>query len=336
MLNVIFQKVLRGGVSVFENLISVASNGDTPCFFQERKFTILQDAYILKYKHKDLNNKQYLYLTAILQHILKKYNWNNKAGWTKLSADTIPLPVYNKGQIAYDYMESYIRELEQERIRELEAYLIATGLSDYKLTEKERGGVDDLLENKINFKEYKIGELFEKLILKFKGNNFSKNKDLSTIPNKIFNLPLVNAKHGNNGIMYYGKEEDWEYAENTIDVVNDGAIATGNIYPQPQKTGVLYNAYLIKPKFDLLNSEILMYFSTAIQKSIKYKYGYDKKASWERVKNDIITLPIKDDEPDFDYMELFIKAIEKIVIKNVVQWKDKVIETHKEMVNRQQ
>lgn len=136
--------------------------------------------------------------------------------------------------------------------------------------------------------------------------------------------------------MYYGKEEDWEYAENTIDVVNDGAIATGNIYPQPQKTGVLYNAYLIKPKFDLLNSEILMYFSTAIQKSIKYKYGYDKKASWERVKNDIITLPIKDDEPDFDYMELFIKAIEKIVIKNVVQWKDKVIETHKEMVNRQQ
>lgn len=140
MLNVIFQKVLRGGVSVFENLISVASNGDTPCFFQERKFTILQDAYILKYKHKDLNNKQYLYLTAILQHILKKYNWNNKAGWTKLSADTIPLPVYNKGQIAYDYMESYIRELEQERIRELEAYLIATGLSDYKLTEKELGG----------------------------------------------------------------------------------------------------------------------------------------------------------------------------------------------------
>ena len=45
----------------------------------------------------------------------------------------IDLPTYHD-EIAFDYMESYIRELEQERIRELDAYLKATGLNDYELT----------------------------------------------------------------------------------------------------------------------------------------------------------------------------------------------------------
>ncbi|EFT0414233.1 N-6 DNA methylase [Campylobacter upsaliensis] len=40
-------------------------------------------------------------------------------------------------QIAFSYMESYIKELEAERIQELEAYLKVTGLNDYTLTHKE-------------------------------------------------------------------------------------------------------------------------------------------------------------------------------------------------------
>ena len=167
------------------------------------------------------------------------------------------------------------------------------------------------------FKEYKIGELFEKLSLKFKGSNFNKNRDLSTSMNKEFNLPLVNAKHGNNGIMYYGREKEWEYAENTIDIVNDGAISTGDVYPQPQKTGILYNAYLIKPKFTLNNSDILIYFSTVIKKSIKTKYGYDKKASWNRVKNNTIFLPTLNNELAFEYMEERIRELESERIREL-------------------
>mgnify|MGYP000982836190 FL=1 len=34
-------------------------------------------------------------------------------------------------------MEKFIEELERERVEELDAYLAATGLKDYKLTEKE-------------------------------------------------------------------------------------------------------------------------------------------------------------------------------------------------------
>lgn len=110
--------------------------------------------------------------------------------------------------------------------------------------------------------------------------------------------------------MYYGRSSDFESAEMTIDIVNDGAVSTGNVYPQPQKTGVLYNAYLISPRF-IATRNILFFVSCAIQKSIKTKYGYEYKASWDRVKKDFIQLPVKADETiDFDFMETFIAELE--------------------------
>lgn len=109
--------------------------------------------------------------------------------------------------------------------------------------------------------------------------------------------------------MYYGREEDWESAEMTIDIVNDGAVSTANVYPQPQKTGVLYNAYLIQPKFKSTVC-LLHFFATSIFKSIKHKFSYEYKASWDRVSKEKILLPTKDGEIDFEFMENFITELE--------------------------
>ena len=48
------------------------------------------------------------------------------------------LPITTSGEIDFEFMESFIAELEAERIAELEAYLLATGLTDYILTAEEK------------------------------------------------------------------------------------------------------------------------------------------------------------------------------------------------------
>jgi hypothetical protein len=116
--------------------------------------------------------------------------------------------------------------------------------------------------------------------------------------------------------MYYGRSKDFESANLTIDIVNDGATSTGNVYSQPKQTGVLYNAYLIKPKLEV-NDKILHFFTTSIFKSIKPKFGYENKAGWEKVKNEKIQLPVKNGEIDFDFMERFIGKIENERIKKL-------------------
>jgi hypothetical protein len=155
--------------------------------------------------------------------------------------------------------------------------------------------------------------LFEKLNLKFKKKKFDKDSDVSKEKTEEFDLPLVNAKNGDNGIMYYGRSQDFESAEMTIDIVGDGAISTGNVYPQPQNTGILYNAYLIKPKFNV-NEKLLHFFASTIQKSIKLKFGYENKAGWEKVKEEKIQLPTRNGQIDFAFMEAFISELEALRI----------------------
>ncbi|MGQ2897663.1 type I restriction modification protein [Helicobacter pylori] len=179
--------------------------------------------------------------------------------------------------------------------------------------------------NAIKWGEFRLGDLFEKLDLKFKKKIFNKQKDISKVQTSEFDLPLVNAKNGDNGIMYYGRSSDFESAEMTIDIVNDGAVSTANVYPQPLKTGVLYNAYLIKPKFTPTR-ETLLFFTPCIYKAIKLKFSYENKASWNKVKNELISLPLKPtantqtlEDIDFDFMEKFIAELEQCRLAELEQ-----------------
>lgn len=82
-----------------------------------------------------LNEKNALYIiTCIKKVITKKFAYNDKATKIALKNTYIELPVTNTGKIDYSFMEKRIRELEEERIRELAAYLTASGLTDYHLT----------------------------------------------------------------------------------------------------------------------------------------------------------------------------------------------------------
>jgi hypothetical protein len=241
-----------------------------------------------------------------------------------------------------------ISELEQERISELEQYLKVVGLENYELTEEDR---NVLKSDEVEFKEFKIEDIFNKPNLKWKSERkFDKKTDISKEKTNEFSLPLVNAKFGNNGIMYWGREEDFDYVEGGIDIISDGAVSAGSVYPQPHRVGVLYNAYIITLKDNIVNREIFEYLSCVLEKSIKYLFGYEYKATWDKVRKIFIPLPIKKDKegnplldkskmyheegymPDFEYMEKYIKAIEKTVIEDVVKYKDEVIDKTKDIV----
>ena len=176
--------------------------------------------------------------------------------------------------------------------------------------------------------------MFKRVFAKCKKDNFNKREDTSTVPNQEFCVPLVNAKLGDNGIMFYGRKSEWDTQEMCIDVIQNGAVATGKVYAQPHSVAVLWDAYLIKPLQDILSEETLLYLTKCIEKITREQFSYDKKATWERVKTCEITLPVTaDGKPDFDYMERYIRAIEKLTIASVVKYKDKVIDTTKMLVN---
>ncbi|WP_236848378.1 restriction endonuclease subunit S [Campylobacter sp. P091] len=302
-------------------------------FFRQFEYKMVTHARVFSLKPKfKTTHKQGLFLASLFKHLKTKFGYDNMCSWAKIKDDKIQLPINKDGDIDFEFMESFVAELEAERVAELEAYLAAASLKDYELTAAELSALSKF-EN-YNWGEFRIADYFKKVNLK--NAKFDKRSDTNSEKTEKYNLPLVNAKHGDNGIMFYGSSDIFDFTEMSICIVQNGAVATGDVYPQPQKTGVLWDAYLIKWANIESNNEILFYATTAIHKTIKQKFSYDFKATWERVKKEKIYLPTNNGDIDFEFMNNFIKAIKKLVIKDVVLYTDNKIKATKSIVSSNQ
>ena len=312
-----------------ENTITIDFWGNA--YYRDFKYKMATHNHVFSLSGSVIRNRSVgLYLVSTMSYMRKLFSYNNMGTWSKIKELYITLPISQSGDIDFAYMESCIREMEESRIREMEAYLKVSGFEDCELTEEEQNAIDSV--NNIRLQGFAIGDLYDKVELS--KNPFDKRKDSRQIPDSKYCIPLVNAKHGDNGIMYYGDKTVFESINMTIDIVQNGAIATGDVYPQPQPTGVLWDAYLIRAIHHQDTTETLMYISAAIKKSIKRKYTYDNKAYWEQVKKETIDLPVTPSgEVDYHFMETYIRAIEKLAIQRVKDWRAKEISATKDIVN---
>lgn len=340
------------------------------CMYQENDFVGrgFSGASINALYIEGMDETSAMFIIAAIKKVsLKVASYSYLFNSNKLAEAEIMLPTLDALDVNSPYSSNgYVPDWKymKDRVAELENYLIASGLNDYELTEEDKsvlaaklvdGGA--LSQNSISTdgclkegRKFKIDDLFKKEKLGWITNRkFNKEKDVSKEQTKEFDLPLVNAKDGNNGIMYYGRSSDFSSVDGGIDIVSNGAISTGNVYPQSHKIGVLFDAYIVNLKNGMKNECLLMYLAASIQKSIKPRFGYSNKAVWSKVRKCNICLPIQTDDsgkpvidagktynpkgyiPDWEYMEKYIKATEKKIIKEVVLYKDKVIAKAKEI-----
>jgi len=276
-----------------------------------------------------LNEKNALYIITCLKKVItKKFAYNEKATKIALKNTYIELPITKDGDINYQFMESSIRELEEERIRELTAYLSTSGLDNYNLTNAELNNLQLYVSDKIKYKPFKLGAGNDRLF------------DIKS-PQKRFNAnavkfggkyPYVVRTSTNNGIRGY-ITEDTQYlnAGNTISFGQD----TATIFYQekPYFTGdkIKIMTYRDCP----LYPELACYLLTVMRKAFQ-SFAWGQSSFNETIlKNAEISLPIKTDGTiDYDFITAFIKAQEKLSIKKVVEWKDSIISTTKNVFKK--
>lgn len=307
---------------------------------------------------KPINREVGLYLASVLKKLTTEFSYNNMCSWNKIKNAEPLLPAVDEDVPDWDYMQERIAELEQERIAELEQYLIATGLNDYTLTDEdlkvlslsgagrdEAGNRPEDAGARKEMREFKMGDLFEHIPVKK-----AQKKDVRPAPDAEFNTPVVYAKFGDNGIMYWGRHGDFDVHANVISIVYNGAIAAGKVYAQEDETGILAESYLIRVKGADVPFLANLYMSIVIEKVIYPMYSREWLAIWNgRVETNFIQLPIQTNNagspvidgdrqyhpdgyvPDWDYMAAYIRAMEKLVIKDVVDFKDAFISTAKEV-----
>lgn len=269
-----------------------------------------------------LNKVNQMFFIGAIERVIKtKYSYNNKATKIELKNSIINLPIKN-GEIDFEFMESFIAELEAQRIAELEAFLLATGLKDYNLTQEEKQVLADFESGKFCWEEFKIGKLFDI-------DSYKQRFDANKVAISAVGKPYVVRTSLNNGIRgYINEDEQFLNEGNTISFGQD--TATMFYQEQPYFTGDKIKIVKSKDKkFNKLNAQ---FFIATMTKSFSAFSWGSSSYNIEIIGNQPINIPTINNKPNYKLMETFIIAIQKMVIKDVVNYADKKIEATKSVI----
>jgi len=296
----------------------------------------------------NLDEKTALFMCSTIEKVASSVAaYTNLFNSTRLATANIKVPVienpnsdheYTVDDIDWQYMRDYITELEHDYITELDAYLQATGLNDYELTEDDKkilslsakrasdedGILEDNSEDEVRFGEFDITKIFT-----VKNTKCIMQKQI--VPNSG-DIPYVTAGDSNNAVStYIDCPIEWTDVGNCVFIGGKTLVIT---YQEKDFcSNDSHNLALYLNNEEYRNGYVYRYMVGALKSALSHKYYWGDSISRKKIQNDKMLLPIKSDgTPDFDYMERYIRAIEKVVIADVVKYKDKVIEETRKVV----
>jgi len=292
----------------FKNIISVSQIGTIVAQLRNEEWYASQNIFSLT-PINGLEKLISLYVVSIINISLNNSfsdGYGNYPTLKKLKDLKIQLPTKDN-KIDFNFMETFISELEVKKITELETYLKVSGLKDYNLTLEEQKALEDF--ESIGWGEFTFKSIFNKIA---QGRRLTKNDQL------LGNIPFVMAGRGSTGISNYISNPVASFPKNsiTIDILGntfyrDYAFGAGD------DTGVYWNDSINYSRKEML------FMSTSMEKSLLGQFDFGKKLRSSQSLNFKMKLPTKDKQPDYKLMETLISAIQKQVIKDVVLYTDK-------------
>lgn len=229
----------------------------------------------------------------------------------------VKLPITDNKEVDYIFMENFIAELEVERVAELSAYLKLSGLDDYTLTDAEQAAIDGY--DNLEWDTYNLEKLFGK------STRGKRLKSADRIPGY---LPFVTAGEADEGVSDFIGNKVHVFLKNTITIDMFGSAKYRNYnYGADDHVAVVHT--------EKLPMNAAIFVTTAIHKSSHNgQFDYGKNFYAKDADELCISLPKKNGQPDYETMEKLISAIHKLVIKYVVLYADKKVDTTKIIVNK--
>ena len=329
---------------------SDTTTGQNTLFYQSQPFIGYPHVQGMYPKNFKFNNLTALFMIATLRATLGKRKWDysNKLNRAIVIETQIQLPVkpgtdevnYTEDDIDWAFMESYIHELEESYIHELEesyiqeldAYLKETGLDDYMLTDDER----EVLEREPVFKEFKVIDLFD--VINTKSIRQSDVRD--QLQSNNGSTPYITASDKNNAIFaYIDCPQEWIDEGNCIFI--GGKTTTVTYQERDFCSNDSHNLALYLKNEEARTKGIQLSLAVILKKAFATKYQWSNALSKTKIKNESIQLPVKpgtadvnytEADIDWDYMDAYVRVMEKQVIADVVDYKNEVISTTKALV----
>ena len=290
----------KDGVRIFEDCITLANSGSVGmAFYQPFKF--VASDHVTKLKLSFSNKYIYLFLANQVSKLAEKYSFNREINDARINREYIVLPINSKDEPDYAFMEEYMREVERQQKEKYKAHI------QKKI--EELGDVEKLEDKE--WKAFNIDDIF------IVGSGVRLTKDNQ----KIGNRPFIGSTDSNNGITEFVSNTNESLDRNVLGVNYNGSVVENFYHPYEAVFSDDVKRLHLKNFED--NKFVYLFIKSAIlQQKVKYQYGY--KFNGERMKRQSIMLPVNSEgEPDYVFMENYMKRKEMEMLKRYVDFIDK-------------
>ena len=106
----------EGSIRIFEDCITIANSGSVgSAFFHQYEF--VASDHVTQLKRKGLDKYAYLFMLPIINRLSEKYCFNREINDKRIKREKILLPVNNKGKIDFEFMSSFMQEVESDMLK---------------------------------------------------------------------------------------------------------------------------------------------------------------------------------------------------------------------------
>ena len=251
-------------------------------FYQNKDFYAVSHGRVnILYQKFKFNLQIGLFICNIIKKEQFKYSYGRAVYSSEIARMIIKLPSTAVGLPDWDFMEQYIKSLNHK-----------------PLTTDNQGGYKSHTLDVVSWKEFCVGDLFE----------VKKGKRLTSDEQTDGETPYIGAIDSNNGVANYIGQAAI-HKGNTISLSYNGSV--GEAFYQPKAFWATddVNVLYFKEENGIALNKYIALFICAVLRQEKYRYSYGRKWVLESMRSTIIKLPTKDDKPDFDFMENYIKSL---------------------------
>ncbi|MCY1615488.1 restriction endonuclease subunit S [Staphylococcus pettenkoferi] len=278
----------------FENAITIGKV-DAASFYQPFGFVCSSDVNVIKPKDVKLNKYIACFLCNQIMMQSSKFDYGNQIRLNDTKALNLMLPsIDNKPD--YEFMEQYIKEKYfnlKSQIKEKQKHEI----TDWR-------GLDE-----VEWMDFQINKLFY--------NKIGKNIDGNKIDKQNGKVPYVTRKESNNGLDGFVYND--KCIEEKLNISQNPVITIGN---ETAKPFVQNYDFFTGTKVNILqpiatNNIFSLRFISKMLEQQKKKYSYSFTINSRRLKKQTIKLPTKNNQPDYKFMEQYMKRKENEILDRI-------------------
>ena len=116
-------------VRIFSNCLTLANSGSVGATFYQ-PFSFVASDHVTKLENSNFNKYIYLFIANVISRFSEKYSFNREINDTRIKKEKLLLPINSQGKPDFDYMESYMKALENEKIKRYLEYKNRTPTAD--------------------------------------------------------------------------------------------------------------------------------------------------------------------------------------------------------------